>query len=433
MENVDCGYDPRGILIMARLTYQLTETKIRAFTEVGMYHDGAGLYLQIRPHGAQSWIYRFRLNGRSRDMGLGSLVDVGLVRAREKAAGARNLVAQGIDPIEHTRAQATIPVAPKRHLSPIFEEVAEAYMADRLKRLRSEIHRRQWRQTLVGYAYPIIGKMPVSEIDTNDVLAVLRPIWESKCETAARLRGRIERILARATVEGLRTGANPATWRGHLQEALPPRSEVQPVKHFRAMEFRDIPDFMAELYQVRTVSAVALRFLIFTAARTGEVLGARWSEIDWIEKTWTIPAARAKMRRAHVVPLSTGALAALREIEPLRGLSDDFIFAGKKGNALSCMTLLALLQRRMRRPTTVHGLRSSFRDWCGDEGDVPRDLAEASLAHVIKDATERAYRRKTAVERRRKVMQAWSDYILPPAPTEILNIDEARRGRATAA
>ena len=415
---------------MARLTHQLTETKIRALIEVGMYHDGAGLYLQIRP-GAQSWIYRFRLNGRSRDMGFGSLADVGLVRAREKAAAARTLVAQGIDPIEHTRAQATIPVAPKRHLSPTFEEVAEAYMADRLKRLRSEIHRRQWRQSLRDYCFPIIGKMPVNQIETHDVLAVLRPIWEAKCETAARLRGRIERILARATVEGLRTGANPATWRGHLQEALPPRSEVQPVKHFRAMEFRDVPGFMVELRQISTVSAVALRFLVLSAARTGEVLGARWHEIDWTEKTWTIPSARAKMRRAHVVPLSTGALAALHEVEPLRGLSDDLVFPGSKGKPLSCMTLLALLQRRMKRAATVHGFRSCFCDWCGDEGEVPRELAEQSLAHAIKDRTEAAYRRKTAIERRRKVMEQWSSYCLPPSTT-VVDIAQARH-RSTAA
>jgi hypothetical protein len=225
---------------MARLIQQLTEAKIRTLTKVGLHHDGAGLYLQIRSHGAQSWIYRFRLNGRSRDMGLGALADVSLVKAREKASAARTLVNDGIDPIEHTRSQAIIPAAPKRHSSPTFEEVAEAYMADRLKRLRSEIHRRQWRQTLVDYAYPIIGKMPVNEIETNDVLAVLRPIWEVKCETAARLRGRIERILARATVEGLRRGGNPATWRGHLQEALPARSDVQPVKHFPASLLRPL-------------------------------------------------------------------------------------------------------------------------------------------------------------------------------------------------
>ena len=370
---------------MARLIRQLTEAKIRTLTKIGLHHDGAGLYLQIRPGGARSWVYRFRLNSKTRDMGLGALADVGLVKAREKASAARALVDDGIDPIEHTRSQAMIPAAPKQHLSPTFEEVAESFMADRLKRLRSEVHRHQWRQTIQDYVYPIIGKMPVNEIETNGVLAVLKPIWESKCETAARLRGRIERILARATVEGHRSGANPATWRGHLQEALPARSEVQPVKHFRAMEFRDLPTFMVELCQIDTIGAVALRFLIFTAARTGEVLGARWPEIDLIEKTWTVPAVRAKTNRDHIVPLSTGALAALREVERLRGLSDDFIFPGRKGG-LSSMTLLVLLQRRMNREVTAHGFRSAFRDWCGDEGDVPRELAEASLAHVVRDA-----------------------------------------------
>ena len=418
---------------MARLIQQLTEAKIRALTNVGLHHDGAGLYLQIRPGGARSWIYRYRLNSRTRDMGLGALVDVSLVKARDKAGAARALVNDGIDPIEHTRAQAIVPAAPKRNSSPTFEEVAESYMADRLKRLRSEVHRHQWRQTLVDYAYPIIGQMPVNEIETNDVLAVLKPIWETKCETAARLRGRIERILARATVEGHRNGANPASWRGHLQEALPARSEVQPVQHFRAMEFRDLSAFMTELCQIDTVGAVALRFLILTAARSGEVLGAQWSEIDWTEKTWTVPAIRAKTNRDHVIPLSTGALAALREVEPLCGVSGDFVFPGSKGGGLWPMTLLFLLQRRMNRAVTVHGFRSSFRDWCGDEADIPRELAEQSLAHTIRDTTERAYRRKTAVERRRKVMQAWCDYCLPPAPTEVVNIEEVRRGRATAA
>jgi integrase len=199
------------------------------------------------------------------------------------------------------------------------------------------------------------------------------------------------------------------------------------------MEFRDVPAFMAQLRPIKTVGAMALRFLILSAARSGEVLGARWGEIDWMENTWTIPAARTKTNRAHIVPLSTGALATLREIKPLRGVSEDFIFPGTKGTGVSGTTLLVLLQRRMNRAATTHGFRSAFRDWCGDEGEVPRELAEASLAHVIKDATERAYRRKTAVERRRAVMQKWCDYILPPAPTEIINIEEVRRGRATAA
>jgi hypothetical protein len=200
---------------MARIIRQLTEAKIRTLTDIGLHHDGAGLYLQIRP-GGRSWIYRFRLNNRTRDMGLGALADVSLVKARDKASAARALVDDGIDPIEHTRAQVIIPAAPKRHSVPTFEEVAEAYMTDRLKRLRSEVHRDQWQQTLRDYAYPKIGLMPVDQIETNDVLAVLKPHWESKCETMARLRGRIERILARATVEGLRRGANPATWRGGI-------------------------------------------------------------------------------------------------------------------------------------------------------------------------------------------------------------------------
>ena len=330
---------------MARLVQQLTEAKIRALTKIGLHHDGAGLYLQIRPGGARSWIYRFRLNSRTRDMGLGALANVSLVKARGKASTAGALVNDGIDPIEHTRAQAIIPAAPKRLSTPTFEEVAEAYMTDRLKRLRSEVHRDQWAQTLRAYAYPIIGNMPVNAIETNDVLAVLKPIWETKCETAARLRGRMERILARATVEGLRRGANPATWRGHLQEALPPRSEVQPVKHFRAMDYQDVPAFMAELGRIGSMSAISLRFLILTAVRTGEVTGARWNEIDWHEGTWTVPAARTKANREHIVPLSTGALAVLREVQLLRSSDDDFIFPGRNGMAQSSMTLLMLLQR----------------------------------------------------------------------------------------
>jgi integrase len=262
------------------------------------------------------------------------------------------------------------------------------------------------------------------------VLSVLRPIWETKCETASRLRGRIERILARATVEGRRTGANPATWRGHLQEALPKRSEIQPVVHHSAMEFADVPTFMAELLERKEVSAAALRFLILTAGRTGEVIGAHWDELNLQDRTWTVPPERAKTGRAHVVPLSTGALAVLREMEPLRDVSDGFIFPGNRGAGMSQMTLLALLQRRMGRDVTAHGFRSAFRDWAGDEGDVPRELAEASLAHVVKDATERAYRRKTAIEKRRKVMQAWCDYCMPPQSTQVVDIRTARREAA---
>lgn len=419
---------------MARLVDQLTEAKIRTLGAVGLHADGRGLYLQIRPGGARSWIYRFTTNGRTRDMGLGALADVSLVKARAKAADARALVTKGLDPIEDSKARRAATRAPLATLSgPTFEEEAEAYMADKLPRLRSQVHQHQWRQTLQVYAFPIIGKVPVAEIGTSHVLAVLQPIWDEKCETASRLRGRIERILARATVKGRRSGANPATWRGHLQEALPKRSDVRPVVHHPAMEFADVPAFMAELALRKEVGAVALRFLVLTAARTSEVTDSMWSEIDSAGQTWTVPPDRAKTGREHVVPLSTGAIAALREMKGLRDVSNGFIFPGNTGAGLSQMTLLALLQRRMRRKVTVHGFRSSFRDWAGDEGDVPQELAEASLAHVVKDATERAYRRKTAIERRRKVMQAWCDFCLPPHSSDVVDIKTARRESSAAA
>jgi integrase len=260
---------------------------------------------------------------------------------------------------------------------------------------------------------------------------VLRPIWLKKCETASRLRGRIERILARATVEGHRSGANPAVWGGNLREALPSRAEVQPVKHFEAMNYADVPALMAELGAMSSVSGAALRFVILCAVRVGEAVGAEWSEIDWAEKTWNIPARRTKANRNHVVPLSLGALAVLHKLEPLRGRAGDFIFPGSKHQALWKSTLVKLLQRHTKQPLSVHGFRSAFRDWCGDIGEVPQEIAEAALAHAIKDSTERAYRRKTAVERRRAVMQQWCDYCLPPSTT-VVNIAQARH-RASAA
>jgi integrase len=418
---------------MPRLVDQLTEAKIRSLTATGLYADGLGLYLQIRPGGARSWIYRFTLNGRTRDMGLGALTIVSLVKARAKAAAARLLRDAGTDPIEHTKTPRFAETAPSSSMT--FEVAAEAYMADKLKRLRSEVHRHQWRQTLEAYAYPIISKLPVAEIETKDVLAVLKPIWDKKCETAARLRGRIERILARSIVEGHRSKSNPATWRGHLQEALPKPSDVQPVNHHPAMDFSEVPAFMTKLGKREEVGAAALQFLILTAARTGEVIGALWSEINWDERTWTVPANRAKMGRDHVVPLSTGAISILRNMQQLRDLGGGFIFPGRKHGGLSQMALLALLQRRMQRNVTVHGFRSAFRDWCGDEGDVPRELAEASLAHVVKDATERAYRRKTAIERRRQVMQAWCDYCLPPQSeaNSVVDMQKARQRSTEAA
>ena len=400
---------------MARLVDQLTEAKIRTLTRPGLYPDGRGLYLQIRSGGSRSWIYRFTLSGRTRDKGLGSLLDLGLVAARHKAAECRVLLAKGIDPIEHEKAEraaARIIVAPSKKQGLTFQECAEKYMDEKLKRLRSDVHRKQWRYSLETFAYPVIGQKSVADINTQDILGVLRPIWETTCETAQRLRGRIERILARATVEGQRDGFNPAAWRGHLQEALPARSEVAPVKHHPAMPIEDVPAFMAELRQREEVGAAALQFLILTASRTRETTEARWSEIDLKERTWTIPPARAKTLREHCVPLSTGAMLILLAMVPLRDTANGFIFPGTKGRGLSQMTLLALLQRRMGRQVTVHGFRSSFRDWAGDIAAVPREIAEGCLAHILPSKVERAYRRRSAIERRREAMQSWCDYCL---------------------
>jgi integrase len=360
-------------------------------------------------------------------MGLGALSEVSLVAARTAAAAARALCAKGIDPIEHAKALrgGEITVRPA---GPTFEQYAERYMDERLKRMRSEVHRHQWRQTFRAYCYPIIGAMPVAEIGTEDVLAVLRPIWESRCETASRLRSRIERVLARATVEGHRAGPNPAVWRGHLQEVLPSRFEVAPRKHFKAMDYHVVPAFMVELRDWTTVAARALEFLILTVARTGEVVEATWDEINWTEKTWTVPAEHTKTGNTHIVPLSAGALAVLHAMLPLRDVSGGFIFPGIKGHGISKMTMLALLQRRMRKNLTVHGFRSTFRDWAGDVAGVEREIAEAALAHVVGNRVEAAYRRRTAVERRRKVMQAWCDYCMPPAPSNVVDMAAGRRG-----
>lgn len=296
---------------MARLVDQLTEAKIRLLTKPNLYPDGRGLYLQIGKGDARSWIFRFTspVSGRTRDHGLGSLQEVGLVAARKKAAEDRALVAKGIDPIDESKAERAadrVKMGPPKKEGPTFQECAEEYMETKLKRLRSAVHRRQWRYSLECFAYPIIAQKAVADINTQDILAVLRPIWETRCESAQRLRGRMERILARASVEGKREGMNPAAWRGHLQEALPARSEVQPVKHHAAMAIEDVPRFMTELRQRDGVTAPALQFLILTASRTREATEARWDEIDFEESTWTIPPARAKTGREHCVPLSTG-------------------------------------------------------------------------------------------------------------------------------
>lgn len=391
---------------MTRLINRLSEAQIRNAVQPGMYPDGAGLYLQVTEAGSRSWVFRYGIAGKTRYMGLGPLSDVSLSRARKAAAAARAARGQGLDPIEARRSE-TATCTPSKRPETHFQPFAEAYIASRQGTWKSEKHRAGWRQSLTAYVYPVIGAVDVADVSTEHMLKILEPIWQTIPEMASRVRGRVERILAAAAVKGIRTAPNVALWKGHLAEALPPR---RPAKHFDAMPYAEIPAFMGELRALDTVAAAALQFLILNASRTGEVLGARWTEVSVPARTWTVPADRMKMGLTHVVPLSDDALAILEEMKPLRGQS-DYIFPGMKfGATLSTNALLVVLKKSLKRSHTVHGFRSTFRDWAGDCTEFPREVAEAALAHVLSDKTERAYRRSTALAKRRELMAAWAIY-----------------------
>jgi integrase len=372
---------------------KLNAARMRTLTKPGTYGDGAGLYLQVRGPVNRSWLYRFKLHGKSHLMGLGTVEDVSLAEARDGAAGARKLVRQGINPIDQRRA-ARAENAAQAGLT--FAQVADAYITAHEPSWRNAKHRQQWRNTLDTYADPILGKLPVAQVDVGAVMRVLEPLWRGKTETASRLRGRIESVLDYATARGWRAGENPARWRGHLDNLLPARSKVAKVEHHAALTWREIGTFMGTLAQQEGVSALALRFAILTVARTGEVIGARWSEIDVPAAVWTVPADRMKASREHRVPLSDGALDVLRAVAKLVVKPDPkaFVFpGGKAGRPLSSMALLMLLRRMERGDLTAHGFRNTFRDWCAEAANYPREVADAALAHTLRDKTEAAYRR----------------------------------------
>jgi integrase len=363
----------------------------------GSHGDGGGLRLLGSKSGAIKWIFRYSLRGHVREAGLGSARNVSLPQARQKAAGARELLALGIDPLDKFHG-AGEPEPPIRS----FGEVAKEFLASRESGWRNAKHRKQWRATLETHAAPLWGT-PVDEIDLTAVLGVLTPIWQRIPETAARVRARIERVLDYAKVHKLRTGDNPAAWRGNLEATLPKRP-TRDRGHHAAMDYRDVPAFVAKLRECNTTAAMALEFAILTAARSGEVRGARWPEIDLAERVWTIPGSRMKSGRTHRVPLSARAIAIL---EKLAGGSLIF--------PLSANAMLSATLHRMGETCTVHGFRSSFRDWCGNETSFPREIAEAALAHVSGDATEQAYRRSDALEKRRALMTAWAAFCVPGA------------------
>ncbi|WP_020187652.1 integrase arm-type DNA-binding domain-containing protein [Methylopila sp. 73B] len=399
---------------------RLTARTVATIKDAGRYADGGNLHLVVSPSGSKSWLMIYRHGGRQREMGLGPARDVTLAEAREKAADARRMLLGGLDPIEERRRQAEeVSRAAKR--TPTFGEAADELIAAMSPSWRNSKHSAQWGMTLSrvrdaagnltdgGYCVAIRDK-PVDEISTADVLEVLKPIWTSKPETASRLRGRIEAVLSAAKAQGLRFGENPALWRGHLDRLLPKRTKLSR-GHHAAVPYADMPAFMIRLRAAPGMGARAVEFAILTAARSGEVRGATWSEIDMDARLWRVPPARMKAAAEHVVPLSEAAMAVLEAVQPLKRDSGSVIFPGPRSGAeLSDMSLSAVL-RRLKVDAVPHGFRSAFRDWAGDQTTFPREVAEAALAHTLRDAVERAYRRGTALEKRRELMTVWADYL----------------------
>jgi integrase len=394
---------------MARNMERLSALAVSRAKEPGYYPDGAGLYLHVTATGSKSWVYRFMLDGRAREMGLGPLPDTSLAEARGKALEARRLRREGIDPIEQrktVKAQAKLDAAK----SITFKKCADEYITSHKKGWRTEKHASLWENTLATYAEPVFGSLPVQGIDTGIVMRVLDPIWAEKPETAGRVRGRIESILDWATVRGYRKGENPARWRGHLDKLLPKQSKVARVKHHAALPYAEIGSFMAALRAEEGVAAKALEFTILTAARTGETIGATWhDEIDLDRKIWTISAERMKGEREHRVPLSAPAVTVVEAMKQLR--SCDYVFPGaKRGKPISNMAMLMMLRRMKREDLTVHGFRSSFRDWAAEQTKFPSEVVEMALAHAVGDKVEAAYRRGDLFEKRRRLMETWAGY-----------------------
>jgi integrase len=364
-----------------------------------------GLYLRVGPTGAKSWIYRYMADGKRHDMGLGPLNALSLAEARAKAAELRRMRVDGSDPLRTREAQqAAVKLEAAKAMS--FKQCAESYIQAHATGWKNAKHAAQWGSTLETYAYPVLGGLPVQGIETGLIMQVLEPIWATKAETASRVRGRIEAILDWATTRGYRQGENPARWRGHLNNLLPKRSKVAKVEHHAALPYAEMAEFMAALRKQEGMGTRALEFAILTAARTGEVIGTQWDEIDLTAAVWTIPGDRMKAGREHRIPLSDRAVAILKEMAVAGG---NYLFSGgRKGKPLSNMAMLAVLKRMKRADLTAHGFRSTFRDWASEATDTPHEVAEMALAHTIPNKAEAAYRRGDLFEKRRRLMEAWA-------------------------
>ena len=390
---------------MSRMRDRLSYKRVQNEKRPGYHPDGGGLYLQVSPTHTKSWIFRYTLHGRPREMGLGPYRDINLAEARRRAGEYRTFLHDKVDPIEARDAhRAQERLAKANTIS--FRECAENYVAAHRSGWKSAKHADQWTSTLETYCGKAIGNLPVSAIDTGLVVKVLEPIWTKKPETATRLRSRIEHVLDWSTVRGYRVGDNPARWRGHLQKLLPTLKKSARVKHHPALPYQEVGKFVAKLRGLNSTAARALEFTILTATRTAEVIGARSEEFDLKKAVWTIPARRMKAGRVHRVPLSPRAVAIVRA-QP----KGNFVFQGlKNGKPLSNMAMLALLARLQRDDITVHGFRSTFRDWASEQTNFPNTVCEAALAHAISDKTEAAYNRTDLFDKRRELMTKWSRY-----------------------
>ena len=375
---------------------RLTPKTVSAISQPGRHADGGNLYLLVSSTGAKSWVFMYRLNGKQRELGLGSTRAVPLATARRQAAAYREALAAGTDP-KSLRAERE---------APTFGEAAREVIESFKPTWKNAKHALQWENTIAQYCAPLL-KLRIDEVDVADILKVLKPIWQRIPETASRVRMRLEKILDYARAKGWRTGENPARWRGHLDHILPPRKRLTR-GHHKAMPHKDVPAFVKQLQGLGSVSAMALEFCILTAARSGEALGAKWPEIDLNGGVWTIPADRMKAGREHRVPLEGRAIEIARlQAETKAG---DYVFPGAKpGRPLSVMSM-TMVMRRLKQPDTVHGFRSAFRDWASEETNFAREVAEQALAHIIENAVERAYRRSDLFEKRRALMKAWANY-----------------------
>ncbi|OIR12531.1 putative prophage CPS-53 integrase [mine drainage metagenome] len=409
---------------MARQIGKLSALQVTKLNKPGLYGDGGGLTLQITKTGAKSWLFRFMRDGKAFGMGLGATHTVSLQEARQKALEARKLLVEGINPLA-AKKQLKITAALESAKMMTFNQCADAYIAAHIASWKNAKHASQWSNTLATYASPVFGQLPIADIDTALVVKCLSTIWQSKNETASRLRGRIESILGWAITSGYRTGENPARWKGHLDNLLANISKASRSKHHPSLPWQHIGKFMLAIKAREGVSARAVEFTILTACRSGEVRGAKWSEFDLDDKVWTIPAERMKAHREHQVPLSDATVKLLESMPHDNAL----VFAGTKGQILSDMSMTAVIRRMSDddqsiwvdsdgNRITVHGFRSTFRMWAAETTTYPREVAEHALAHQLPDAVERAYQRGTQFSKRVALMSDWSNYCSPAQPNK---------------